>query len=86
MMKRRIALLLIIALILLAGGSALLSRENAPVPPAEDTAALSTPAEEVEALPAELPVPAGESPVPTEMDAPSVRTAAAPPKGRNAAR
>lgn len=80
MMKRRIALLLIIALILLAGGSALLSQENAPVPPAEDTAALSTPAEEVEALPAELPVPAGESPVPTEVDAPSVRTAAAPPK------
>ena len=76
MMKRRIALLLIIALILLAGGSALLSRENAPIPPAEDTAALSTPAEEVEALPAEPPAPT--SPVPTEEGAPSVRTAAAP--------
>lgn len=82
MMKRRIALLLMIALILLAGGSALLSRENAPVPPAEgaaalsDTAPLSTPAEEVEALPAEPPVPT--SPVPTEEGAPSVRAAAAP--------
>ena len=86
MTKRRIALLLIIALILLAGGSALLSRENAPVPPAEgtaalsDTAALSTPAEEVEEFPAEPPVPAGESPVPTEADASSASTAADPPK------